>query len=83
MSRSRGRSLRQLDLRQRMFQYPCSYLIYSPSFDQLPPPVKQYVVDRLRAILLEEDTDPAFARLTRADRRAIFEILEETLPGLW
>jgi hypothetical protein len=29
---SRGRSLRDFDLQRRMFQYPCSYLIYSEAF---------------------------------------------------
>ena len=26
---SHGRSLRELDLRTRLFRYPCSYMIYS------------------------------------------------------
>jgi hypothetical protein len=34
---SRGRSLRDFDLKTRMFQYRCSYLIYSQQFDGLPP----------------------------------------------
>ena len=33
---SKGRSLRRLDLRTRLFRYPCSYLIYSPQFERLP-----------------------------------------------
>jgi hypothetical protein len=33
---SKGRSLRELDLQERMFKYPCSYLIYSEAFDNLP-----------------------------------------------
>jgi hypothetical protein len=32
-----GRSLRALDLQTRILKYPCSYLIYSPAFDALPP----------------------------------------------
>ncbi|MEZ6092603.1 MAG: hypothetical protein R3C05_32250, partial [Pirellulaceae bacterium] len=31
-----GRSLRDLDLKHRLFRYPCSYLIYSEAFDGLP-----------------------------------------------
>ncbi|MCA9152664.1 MAG: hypothetical protein KDA92_25345, partial [Planctomycetales bacterium] len=38
---SKGRSLRDLDLETRLFRYPCSYLIYSPSFAALPPSMKQ------------------------------------------
>ena len=33
---SKGRSLGQLDLHQRLLRYPCSYLIYSEAFDALP-----------------------------------------------
>jgi hypothetical protein len=80
---SQGRSLRDLDLQHRMLKYPCSYLIYSESFDRLPAPVHAYVTGRLRRILTGEDDDPAFARLSLEDRRAVLEILSETRPGLW
>ena len=33
----KGRSLYELDLNRRLMKYPCSYLIYSPAFDALPP----------------------------------------------
>ncbi len=46
---SRGRSLRDLDLHERVFTYPLSYLIYSDSFNALPEPVKQHVYGRIRA----------------------------------
>jgi hypothetical protein len=80
---SRGRSLRDFDLTTRLFRYPCSFLIYSPSFDHLPAPVKAHVVGRLHAILLGQDQDPAFAHLTADTREAILQILNETKPGLW
>ena len=48
---SQGRSLRTLDLQRRLFRYPCSYMIYSASFDALPPAAKGAVYDRLSAIL--------------------------------
>lgn len=35
---SQGRSLRDFDLERRLFKYPCSYLIYSDSFEALPQP---------------------------------------------
>ncbi len=35
---AKGRSLRDFDLRTRIFRYPCSYLIYTESFDSLPEP---------------------------------------------
>lgn len=80
---SKGRSLRDFDLTTRMFKYPCSYLIYSPQFDALPPPVKQYVGSRLREILTGKDDSKKFAHLTAEDRQAILEILTQTKPGLW
>lgn len=78
----RGRSLRDLDLNTRIFRYPCSYLIYSESFDALPEPAKSYVYRRLLEVLSGQDQSPDFARLTAADRRAILEILLATKPGL-
>ncbi len=77
-----GRSLREFDLQTRLFKYPCSYLIYSSAFDELPDAVKVRVYKRLWQILSDEDTPSGLARLTDVDRRAIREILAETKPGL-
>ena len=78
----RGRSLRDPDLATRLFKYPCSYLIYSASFDALPGPVKDYVYRRLGEVLSGADRSEDFAHLSGADRRAIREILLATKPGL-
>jgi len=80
---SRGRSLRDFDLQTRLMKYPCSYLIYSASFDSLPSTVHDYVVRRLAEVLSGEDTSPEFAHLSSEDRTAIREILAETKPGLF
>jgi len=77
-----GRSLRDFDLHKRIFKYPCSYLIYSAAFDDLPSPAKEYVYHRLFEILTGREQGSEFARLTGKDRRAIFEILLATKPGL-
>jgi hypothetical protein len=77
-----GRSLRDFDLRTRIFKYPCSYLIYSEAFDALPKQTKEYVYHRLFEVLTGRDQSPAFASLTGETRRAIFEILLATKPGL-
>jgi hypothetical protein len=79
---ARGRSLRDFDLRRRLFKYPCSYLIYSTAFDALPGAVKDYVLQRLADVLSGKDTSTDFAHLTAADRRAVLEILLATKPGL-
>lgn len=81
-----GRSLRDLDLSKRLFKYPCSYLIYSDSFNQLPAEVKEYVYHRLWQVLTGRDSSPDFAHLSDADCQAIREILLQTktdLPDYW
>jgi len=74
------RSLRDFDLRTRLFKYPCSYLVYSKAFDGLPPLAKEYVYTRLGQVLRGEDTSAEFARLSPADRKAALEILMATKP---
>ena len=76
------RSLRELDLTKRMFRYPCSFLIYSEAFDALPPVVRDRIYRRLWEVLTGADQTPLSARLTMADRKAIYEILLDTKPGL-
>jgi hypothetical protein len=51
-----GRSLRELDLQTRLFKYRCSYMIYSPAFDALPPEAKAAVLTRLREVIIDRDT---------------------------
>lgn len=77
-----GRSLRDFDLKRRLFAYPCSYLIYSESFDALPRPILDYTYRRLWEILSGKDQSKKYAHLSAQDRRAILEILIETKPGL-
>ena len=79
---SRGRSLRNLDLQQRLFRYPCSYLIYSPAFDALHPEMRAYVWQRLWDVLVKSVDPEKYAHLTPADRQAIVEIIAETKSGL-
>jgi hypothetical protein len=81
-----GRSLRDFDLQKRLFKYPCSYLIYSDSFEKLPQAAKDYVYQRLFDVLSGKDKSEDFARLTPEDREAVLEILQATkkdLPGYW
>lgn len=75
---SNGRSLREFDLQQRLFKYPCSYLIYSEAFLSLPQPIKQRVYGRLCEVLAEGEPSPEFAHLSSKDRQAILEILQDT-----
>jgi hypothetical protein len=79
---SKGRSLRDFDLHDRIFKYPLSYLIYNAAFDTLPEPAKGYVYHRLLAVLTGQDQSPDFAGLSPQDRQAILSIVLETKPGL-
>jgi hypothetical protein len=83
---STGRSLRDLALNGTLFEYPCSYLIYTPDFLALPGAVKSLVYQRLWDILTGEDDSDRYLHLTRRKSRAIVGILREThddLPDYW
>lgn len=75
-----GRSLRDLDLQTRLLKYPCSYLVYTDAFLQMPVEVRQIVLERMREILEGRDTSKPFRHLSPDQRREILEILEQTHP---
>lgn len=77
-----GRSLRDLDLRRRLFRYPCSYLIYSEAFDALPPPALDQLYRQLWLVLTGQSQDKEFAAITPEERKAVLEILRETKKNL-
>jgi len=81
---SKGRSLRDFELRTRLFKYPCSYLIYSEAFDELPGALKDAIYKRLFDILAGNAKESE--AIQPQTRLAILEILRETkpdLPGYW
>src|SRR2546421_1796315 len=67
---SKGRSLRDFDLKRRMFRYRLSYMIYSPQFDALPAAARDAIYARL------------WTELSKPGRSEIVEILRETKSGL-
>lgn len=75
---SKGRSLREFDLKTRMFTYPLSYMIYSPSFRALPDEPRRLVLRHIEQVLSGEVSGEKYAHLTPAIRTAIREILRET-----
>jgi len=77
-----GRSLRQFDLQTRLFKYPCSYLIYSEAFENLPAGIKETLYQRLWDILTEKDSSPDFQSIPSETKRAVREIIVETKSGL-
>lgn len=79
---SKGRSLRQLDLKTRMFRYPCSFLIQGEAFAGLPEPLRLRIYQRLHDVLTGKDTADTWKHLTPRIRTEILEILRETQPDL-
>jgi hypothetical protein len=75
---SKGRSLRELDLKTRLQKYPLSYMIYSSSFRGLPDAPRNLVTGKIDRVLSGEIKDAKYAHLTPAIRTAIREILNET-----
>ncbi len=69
----KGRSLYELDLTRHVFKYRCSYLIYSPAFDALPPRIKTAIYRRMRDVLAE---------MPREEAQPVVEILRDTKNGL-
>lgn len=78
---ARGRSLRTLDLETRLLRHPCSFLIYSRSFDCLPDELRRRFWTRLDAVLRGGEAGGKYAHLAPADRSAICDILAATKAG--
>lgn len=81
-----GAALKDFDLRTRLFTNRCSYMIYTPTFQGLPPEMKQRVYRRLGEALSIEKPDREFAYLAASEKQNIRAILRATLtdlPGGW
>jgi hypothetical protein len=77
-----GRSLRDFDLKTRMFKYPLSYMIYTEAFDGMPDWALERVYQKLYDVLANKNTGARFARISADDRRNVLEIVRETKTGL-
>ena len=65
----KGRSLRQLDLKRRLMRYPCSYMIYTEAFDNLPEEVRDAIFHRMWQILSgQEDGQKIYTTLSQRPR---------------
>ena len=83
---SRKRSLKDLRLDGRIFENRCSYMIYSPTFEQFPPMLKGAIYARIHEILTSPKPVEGFDYLGKDEKRRILEILDETkedLPPGW
>lgn len=70
-------SLRDLDLKERIFRHRCSYMIYTPGFQALHPVMKDFVLRALQHALAESGPEE-FNYLPALEKRAILAILRET-----
>ena len=75
-----GHSLRDFQLRDRIFASRCSYLIYSESFRALPETLKTRVLDRLQDALRSRDPKDRYAYLSGDEKQRIYDILIGTHP---
>lgn len=81
-----GRSLRDFDLKTRLFKYPLSYMIYTAAFDAMPDYARDRIYRRLYDILSGADSSAKYSRLDSATRQAVLEIVASTktkLPAYW
>lgn len=77
-----GLSLKDFDLRTRIFKLRCSYMLYTESWQRLPAEFKERVYYKMAEGLREKNPSPAFAHLPAEEKRAIRDVLKATLPGL-
>ena len=75
-----GQSLRDFDLRTRLFKHRCSYLIHTPFFQNIPSVLKTAIVQRLHRALDSNRADPLSIHLPLAEKTAITQIIKATLP---
>ena len=81
-----GRSLKDFQLKHRLFKYRCSYMIYSTAFEDLPSILKRMLYSRLLEVLDGEDTSSEFSHLGSHEKETIKAILiatKEDLPPTW
>lgn len=77
-----GRSLREFDLKTRMFKYPLSYMVFSDAFNQLPERTRDRLWRKIYDVLTGAEKAPRFAKLAPVDRKNVLEILRATKPDL-
>lgn len=63
-----GRSLRDFDLKTRLFRYPLSYMIYSRAFDALPVSIRERLYKRIFEVLTAEGRTDALEILHQTKR---------------
>jgi hypothetical protein len=75
-----GISLKDFDLKTHIFKYRCSYMIYTRQWREMPPLAKERVYALLKEALSGKDSQYEYMPLE--ERRAIVEIIRDTVPDL-
>ena len=81
-----GASLREFDLKTRLFKHRCSYMIHSAIFAGMPREMKLLVYRHLALALSETQPDKAYSYLPLPEKRTIRAILKATMkdaPAGW
>jgi hypothetical protein len=81
-----GRSLREWNLKTRLFKHPVSYIIDTPLFDGLPGDVKGRIYGALWDILTAKSPPAPFDKISEGERGTVVEMLrhfKDDLPSEW
>ena len=76
-----GSSLKDFDLKTRLFRHRCSYLVHTALFDGLVPEVRTRVVRGMVAALQAGSGNAEFAALGEEEKAKTRAILKGTVPG--
>ena len=74
-----GLSLRDLDLKTRIFKHRCSYMIHTPLFQELPNEFKTSIYRKIGQALSTKKPNPDYSYIPSAEKRAILQILRDTI----
>lgn len=79
---AKNRSLRDFDLKDRIFTYPLSYMVLSKTFEQLPQVARDQAIAKIKKVLASGNPDKKYDHLTSEVRAQITEVLAGSSP-LW
>lgn len=77
-----GQSLKEFDLRTRLFKYRCSFMLYTDSWREAPKLLKDKIYYQMAQGLRETGSPKDLSHQPVTERLAIRSILKETLPDL-
>lgn len=74
-----GKTLRQLNLKNRIFKHSLSYMITSDAFENLPSEARKKVLKRIMQIVQSDQKLQGFEHLQAADKKSIQELLKNMI----